>query len=186
MKIKTEHSREYKIEEAVILNHKKLGYELIYPPIRRVLFYRGSGFVDLVLLPKENKHRLVLVEAKHSTNAESGDKVIGQLLKYYAYALTLGTNSLTLLTNFAENHAETAYQIDKITPQKLCGGLHRDKAMPQMIAGRRLQSKEIGLFVAVNGKVEPSLSLIVSTLREQHKLSIGIIQVSDDGSIDIQ
>jgi len=52
--------------------------------------------------------------------------------------------------------------------------------MPQMIEGRRLQSEEIGLFVAIDGKVEPSLSLIVSTLREQHNLSIGIIQVSDD------
>ena len=55
--------------------------------------------------------------------------------------------------------------------------------MPQMIAGRRLRSEEIGLFVAVDGKVEPSLSIIVSTLREQHKLSIGIIQVSDDSIV---
>jgi hypothetical protein len=47
MKIKPEQSPEYKIEEAVILNYKKLGYELIHPPIRRVLFYRGSGFIDL-------------------------------------------------------------------------------------------------------------------------------------------
>ena len=183
MKIKPEQSPEYKIEEAVILNHKKLGYELIYPPIRRVLFYRGSGFIDLVLLPKKNKQRLVLVEAKHSTNAESGEKVVGQLLKYYAYALTLGENGLNLLTNFAENNIETAYGVTKITPQKLCGGSHRDEAMPQMIAGRRLRSEEIGLFVAVDGKVEPSLSLIVSTLREQHKLSIGIIQVSDDSIV---
>ncbi len=180
MKITSEQHPEYKIEEAVIRNHEKLGYGLIYPPIRRVLFYRGSGFVDLVLLPKENKHRLVLVEAKHSTNAESGEKVIGQLLKYYAYALSLGENSLSLLANFAENNIKVAYGTTKITPQKLCGGLHRDEAMPQMIEGKRLQSEEIGLFVAIDGKVEASLSLIVSTLREQHNLSIGIIQVSDD------
>jgi len=183
MKINPEESSEYKIEDAVIANHKLLGYNLIYPPVRRVLLYRGAGVVDLVLLPKKNKHRLVLVEAKHSANAESGEKVIGQLLKYYAFALSLGENGLNLLTKFAKTNVVLARGVTKITPQALCGGIHRNQAMPQMEAGRRLRSEEIGLFVAVDNTVESSLTKIVFALRKYHRLNIGVIQVSSDGSI---
>jgi hypothetical protein len=77
MKVKPEQRPEYKIEEAVIMNHRALGYADIYPPVRRVLLNRGAGFIDLVLLPKAHQHRLVLVEAKHSANDEAGEKVIG-------------------------------------------------------------------------------------------------------------
>jgi hypothetical protein len=174
---------EYRIEEAVLSNYQKLGYSSIYPPVRRVLLYRGAGVVDLVLLPKKNTHRLVLVEAKHSANAESGEKVIGQLLKYYAYALSLGENGLNLLTKFAKTNVVLARGVTKITPQALCGGIHRDLAMPQMEAGRPLQSEEIGLFVAVDNMVEQSLKKIVAALWDYHRLKIGIIQVSSDGSI---
>ena len=176
-----EESPEYKIEEAVIISHKDLGYDIIYPPIRRVLLYRWAGIVDLILLPKEHKHRLVLIEAKHSANAESGEKVIGQLLKYYAYALRLGENGLNLLANFSETNTTLARGVTKITPQKLSGGLHRNQAMPEMEKGEHLRPEEIGLFVAVNHEPESSLLEIVNVLKKYHKLDIGIIQVAPDG-----
>ena len=185
MKFRPEDRAEYQIEEAVMVNYHRLGYNLIYPPVRRVLLYCGAGIVDLVLLPKRNKHRLVLIEAKHSINVESGEKVIGQLLKYYAYALTIGLKGLGRLKNFAENNPVLAHSATKITFQMLCGGVHRDQALPLMGEGRFLRPDEIGLFVAVDGKVESSLSLIVSTLRQYHGLNIGVIQVSD-GTITVQ
>jgi hypothetical protein len=49
-----------------------------------------------------------------------------------------------------------------------------------MQAGERIRPEEIGLYVAVDGDVEPSLSLIVSTLRSHHRLNIGVIQVARD------
>ena len=185
MKIIPEDRAEYKIEEAVLINYHKLGYNRIHPPVRRVVLYRGAGIVDLVLLPKNNKHRLVLIEAKHSINAESGEKVVGQLLKYYAYALTIGLKGLSRLKDFAENYPVMAHSATKITFQMLCGGIHRDKALPLMGEGRLLRPDEIGLYVAVDGKFEPSLSLIVSTLWQHHGLKIGMIQVSN-GTISVQ
>ena len=179
MKINPEDRAEYKIEEAVLTNYQKLDYSSIYPPVRRVLLFRGAGVVDLVLLPKKSKHRLVLIEAKHAINAESGEKVIGQLLKYYSYALTIGIKGLNRLRNFAENESVLAHSATKITFQRICGRLHRDNALPLMQEGRCLRPNEIGLFVAVDGKVEPSLLLIVSTLKKHHGLNIGVIQVSD-------
>jgi hypothetical protein len=182
-----ENSPEYKIEEAVMNNHQLLGYKKIYNPIRRVLLYRGAGIVDLVLLPRESKHRLVLVEAKHSSNPESGEKVIGQLLKYYSYALNFGENAIELLINFSEKNPVLARGIKRVTPQQLSGGKHRNYAMPEMLKGKQfLQPDEIGLFVAIDNKIEPSLSMIVSKLRRHHNLNIGIIQVLPDGSINAQ
>lgn len=175
-------SREYKIEEAVIINYKALGYKKIYHPMRRVLLYRWSGIVDLILLPKDHKHRLVLVEAKHSANAEAGEKVIGQLLKYYAYALRIGEEGLNHLINFAETEPEEARKATKITPQRLTKQ-HRNQAMPEMEKGKHLRPEEIGLFVAVNHEPESSLLEIVSILKKYHKLNIGIIQVASDGSL---
>jgi hypothetical protein len=180
MMIDPEDRAEYKIEEAVLVNYQKLGYSSIYPPVRRVLLSRGAGVVDLVLLPKESRHRLVLIEAKHAINAESGEKVVGQLLKYYSYALTIGIKGLDRLRNFAENESVLAHSTTKITFQRICGRLHRDDALPLMQEGRCLRSNEIRLFVAVDGKVEPSLLLIASTLREHHNLDIGVIQVLDN------
>jgi len=177
MKINPEQRPEYKIEESIINNYQSLGYKNIHPPIRRVLLYRHAGVVDLALLPKRHKHKLVLVEAKHFANVEAGEKVIGQLLKYYSFALRLGDNGLRLLREFAETKTEIARSVKKTTPQQLCGGIYRDLAMHQMELGRKIKPQEIKLFVAVDGEVEKSLHEIVSTLRTHHKLNIGIIRV---------
>ena len=183
--INPEDRPEYQIEQAVILNYHKLGYSQIHPPVRRVVLYRGAGIVDLVLLPKKSKHKLVLVEAKQHRNNESGEKVIGQLLKYYAYALTIGMKRLDRLKDFADNNPLEAQGAAKISFQKLCGGIYRDDALPLMTQGRRLRPDEIRLFVAVDGQVEESLSLIVKTLRDYHGLNIRVIQVLD-GTITVK
>lgn len=175
--MKPEHRPEYKIEEMVINNYHSLGYKSIYPPIRRMLLYRHAGLVDLVFLPKNHQHKLVLVEAKHFTNAEAGEKVIGQLLKYYSFALRVGENGLRLMREFSEANTKIACSPKKITPQQICGGVVRELAMPQMELGRKIKPQEIGLYVAVDGEVERSLLEIINVMRTHHKLNIGVIQV---------
>lgn len=178
MKTPSEQRAEYKIEEAVINNFQVLGYRNIYPPIRRVqMLDHSSGVVDLMLLPKDHQHRLVLVEAKHSSNAEAGEKVIGQLLKYYVHGLEIGANGLRQLQGFSEKDPELARKATVIRPQRLFGGVHRSLAFPEMKKGTLILPKEIGLYIAVDGEIEKSLERIVSILRTHHNLNIGVIQV---------
>lgn len=179
MKIPPEQRPEYKIENAVINDYQVLGYRSIHPPIRRIILNRYAGLVDLILLPKNHKHKIVLIEAKHFSNDEAGEKVVGQLLKYYSFATFLGQSGIEQLRKFAEEHEDIAFDIKKKFPQQLWK-VKRDEAFPKMEQGERIKPDEIGLFIAVDGDPERSLMQIVATLKETHKLNIGILRVKNN------
>jgi hypothetical protein len=85
-----ESMKEKEIEKILMDNTDLLGYPRA-EVMRNVVFVPGRGRADVILLPANGLHRLVLIEVKRASASDAGDKVIGQLLKYYAHALTLGT-----------------------------------------------------------------------------------------------
>ena len=176
-------SPEFLIEDAVIKNYEKLGYTLIFRPIRRVSLIRGCGIVDLVLFPKDHKHKIALIEAKHLKNPEATGKVVGQLLRYYAHVLMMGSDGLKRITDYAENNPEVSLSKGRTTFQKMCGGINRKRATPIIMQGEKLRPEEIGLYIAIDGDAKQSLLHITSVLKEHHNLSIGVIQVIENNII---
>lgn len=73
-------SAEHRIENRIIRNLDQLGYADA-PWIRRAKICReGFGTVDLMILPDNGPHRLVLAEVKQENSGDAAGKVIGQLL----------------------------------------------------------------------------------------------------------
>ena len=62
-----------------------------------------SGAVDVCLIPQSGPFRVVLGEAKAASAPDAGSKVVGQLLMYYAGALTLGSQESTHCGNSPNN-----------------------------------------------------------------------------------
>src|SRR5439155_11738381 len=82
--------------------------------------------VDVVLIPQDGPIRLVLVETKAARAANAACKVIGQLLMYYAGALTFGLDGINVLREFARNFQNVALTIPRKSPQKV---LHNVKGV---------------------------------------------------------
>jgi hypothetical protein len=120
------------------------------------------------------------VEAKA---ADAGSKVVGQLLMYYAGALTLGLDGVELLRKFAENFPNEALSLDRISPQKVIdkvlGVRHRNTHCFELLTkGVTLTPKEVAIFVALNGKPHHVLMPLLRTLHEFHALHVGLVVVS--------
>jgi hypothetical protein len=179
---------EYLIEQAVIeQSNKVLGYKGKLEVIRRVLLSRGAGSADLILLPNGHQHRLVLVEAKRAASPEASGQVVGQLLRYYAGALTLGADGLKILKKYAKADPDQACSVTKKFPQAMCGGVHRDKAFPMMEAGTKIDPASIGLVIALDGPARPNLKHMLRLLQERHQLDIHLVELNNGilSSVDV-
>ena len=95
------------IENNVIRNQAVLGFTNA-PFIRRCRAGRGYGVVDLVFLPSDGPHDVVLIEAKRASSADATAKVVGQLLLYRAGLSSFGSDGLQLLRQFAVNQPQKA------------------------------------------------------------------------------
>ncbi|HXQ38821.1 MAG TPA: hypothetical protein VN843_32765, partial [Anaerolineales bacterium] len=115
------------IEEAIMNNPSSLGYEQALP-IRNVRIAPVAGRIDILLLPVNGNKRLVLVETKQSTASDAASKVTGQLLMYYAGALSLSTDGLDIIRNFVKEYPDEAWSRGWISAQKICGGLNKESA----------------------------------------------------------
>ena len=174
-------NRETAIENAIMGAPKKIGFADAVV-IRNVRVHLAAGRVDLMLLPKPGRIKLVLVEAKATGATDAASKVIGQLLMYYAGALKLGTKGLALMRRFAEAHPDRACSTSTTSPKAMTGGVTPpSEAWQRLEAGRRLRPSEIALFIAVDSKPRASLTDALNALRKHHRLPIGIIRV--DGGI---
>ena len=108
---------------------------------------------------------------------------------YYAGALTLGLDGIKILTDFARNCQEEAHCDARTSPQKV---LHRVsgtrypnlQAFEHLVVGRRLNPKEVALFVALDGEPHHVLEPLLRMLREYHRLKIGVVLVQD-GKIEM-
>jgi hypothetical protein len=182
---------EPKIEAAVIVNLARLDrtYELARI-IRRMRVDVDCGTVDVMFFPKESSHhKLVLVEAKSVRASDSASKVVGQLLMYYTGALRLGQDGLELL----RRHAVPPKNIDVgrrppgfTSAQKVVGVSVRtpnrkQAAWDALHDEPRIQPKDIGLFVALDGRPKSSLCQVIERLFESHKIDIGIVVADVDG-----
>jgi hypothetical protein len=172
-------NRETVIEDAILKDPGALGYPDALA-IRHCRIGQPSGLVDIVLLPRVGPVDLVLVEAKAVTSSDATSKVIGQLLMYYAGALSFGQNGLALLRRFAEKHADEAQGHKKISPKRLTGGLTpATSAWKVLQDGPPLSPERIQLWVAFDQKPHDAFIDVVRVLRERHALHIGYCVVQN-------
>lgn len=178
-------SSERVIENNVIRNRAELGYA-DSPFIRRCRAGRGFGVVDVLLLPEKGPHRIVLVEAKLATSIDAQAKVIGQILMYYAGAAHLGSRGLRYLREFAVAHPKRARNVSPKLLKGLTGGISPpDAAWAAMQRGRKLNPKQIGLFIALDDRPSAALRTSLSTLAHHHGLDIGVVSVLGRDKLEV-
>ncbi len=178
--------RETTIENAIMARPDLLGFPGALA-IRNFRVADSSGAVDVVLIPESGPIRLVLVEAKAASATDAGCKVVGQLLMYYAGALTLGLDGVELLRRFARNFQDEARAIPRTSPQKVIekvlGVRHPNTHCFELLTkGIPLTPKEVLLFVALDDKPHHVLVPLLRMLREFHALHVGLVVVRGDDS----
>lgn len=178
-------SAERFIENNVIRNRGLLGYaDSVY--IRRCRTGRGFGIVDVMLLPLRGPHRVVLIEAKQSTSADAPSKVIGQLMLYYAGVLQFSLRGVRHLKHFATTYPRSARSTEPKLLKTLTGGISPpDAAWREMQMGRKIQSKQVGLYIALDAHPSEGLASALSVLASEHGLSIGVISVLGRNKIEL-
>ncbi len=171
--------RETEIEDAIIKHPGRLGFPGALA-IRHCRMGGPTGTVDIVLLPRRSTVRLVLVEAKATAASDAASKVIGQLLMYYAGALTFGPKGLSALTEFATRYRERARGQSRVTPKQLCGISPPEKAWRFLSRGEKLRPNQVRMFVALGGgDPHRALGPSLEVLRRYHGLGIGVVIVQD-------
>jgi hypothetical protein len=115
-------NRERVIEEAIMRSPEALGYPNALA-IRniRLSTNRNAGRLDVLLLPGSGPHKLVLVETKVSKAKDADGRCIGQLLKYFSFALHIGAGGRERLLRYAIEHPDEARRERPTTPKKILG-----------------------------------------------------------------
>ena len=179
----TEVNRERDIEEAIMRRPDKLGY----PGARSIRNWRVArtcGRLDVGLLPLNGPKKLVLIEAKCVSAPDAASKVVGQLLMYYAGALTLGSEGLDCLRAFATK--KSARDTSKKSLIKLCGDKCRtEAAWKKMKSGQLLLPRQLSLFIALDDKPHKFLRAMLRALQRNHGLSIGLVIVRNRRIVDV-
>jgi hypothetical protein len=133
-------SLETEIENAIINNPAKLGFPQALA-IRNFRIAELAGAVDVVLFPRSGPFRIVLVEAKVSSAKDAKSHVVGQLLMYYGGALTLGTDGIEILCEFAKNHQSDALSIPRTSPSKVLSRVRKEALQQRGILQTSLQGR---------------------------------------------
>ena len=173
--------RETAIEDAILARPELLGFPGAVA-IRNFRVADTAGAVDVVLVPPSGPVRLVLVEAKGASAPDAGCKVVGQLLMYYAGALTLGLDGIDLLREFAKTFKDEAHSIPRTSPQKVIEKVLRvhypnTQCFELLTKGTSLTPKDVALFVALDDKPHRVLAPLLRKLREFHALHVGLVVV---------
>jgi hypothetical protein len=165
------------IENNVIRNHAVLGFTNA-PFIRRCRAGRGYGVVDLLFLPSDGPHDVVLIEAKRASSADAMAKVVGQLLLYRAGLSRFGSDGLQLLRQFAVNQPQKARSQTPKLLKALSGGITPPEAAWAAVqSGERVQKSRIALWIALDAQPPAGLKDVVAMLASEHSLQIGIVSV---------
>jgi len=170
---------EASIESRVIRNRASvLGLgESVY--IRRCRMGPDHGVADLVILPQDGRHKLVIVEAKQVSSVDAKIKVVGQLLMYYAGALELGLQGVRLLQRYAVDHHRYARSQHRSSLKAISGGLApAEAAWAALRKGRRLRPDNIRLVAALDSDPGIVLKQALSALGEHHGLEVGVITIA--------
>ena len=194
-------NRERVIEDAIMRRPDMLGYPGACS-IRNWRVALTCGRVDVGLLPNDGPKKLVLVEAKSANAADAQSKVVGQLLMYYAGALTLGSEGLACLRTFADKKCarcskglacrspradkKCARDTSKKSLVRLSGRLGpTEAAWKKLSSGKLLLPCQLSLFIALDDKPHRFLREMLGALRRNHGLSIGLIIVRNRSIVDV-
>ena len=178
--------RERYIENNIIRNRAAIFGFGDVPFIRRSRIGLGFGTADLVLLPTTGPKRLIIVEAKQASSADTKSKVIGQLLMYYAGALRLGYTGLRMMRSYAAHNPRSASSLRPVSLLMLNDGEGPPSAAWKALCrGRRLQPNRIALYAALDSEPSVSLRAALSELAEHHNLSIGVILVHKSDQVRV-
>jgi len=170
---------ETRIENAIMERPEALGYPGA-PAIRNCRVPSVTGCPDVILLPQSGPHRFVMVEAKASRAKDAASKVVGQLLMYYAGALTLGSESLQLYVDYAVRNPDSARDTRRTSVTALQRGRGKgDGGSADLLQGSPLRPEEIALFIAVESTPHPSLVPTLRTLNRFHDIRVGLVLVHD-------
>ena len=176
--------RERRIENAIIEHPEGLGYPEALA-IRNWWVAPASGRVDIGLLPSTGDERLVLIEVKAARAPDAASKVVGQILMYYAGALSLGSQGLSSLRRFAHDNRAQACSPEPKTVRMLSGGIRpREAAWKHFGTGERLLPSQLALFVALDAEPHRALRPTLAALKAHHDLTVRLVLVRN-GSIDV-
>lgn len=194
-------NRERVIEDTIMRTPDELGY----PGARSIRNWRVAltcGLLDVGLFPLKGPKKLVLVEAKVVKAPDAASKVVGQLLMYYAGALTLGLNGFACLRAFADSKCarcskglacrsafvdkKCARDTSRKSLRRLSGGLSStDAAWEKMKSGKLLLPHQLSLFIALDDKPHKFLRAMLRALQRNHGLSIGLVIVRNHRIVDV-
>ena len=174
-------NRERVIENAVIKCPEILHLDYVKSSaIRNLRLHpdKSAGRVDVLLIPKSGEHKLVLVECKVFSAKDAGDKCVGQLLKYLAFALRVGDKAIEKLRDFSIASEAEASSEQKITPKRIMNARSLADTRDYWSQGNTLDPSQVGLFLALDGPPKNTLTLIVETLKH-FGLQIGIVYLEN-------
>jgi hypothetical protein len=179
---------EQRIEDQVIANLEWLGYKGS-PWIRRAKLGReGFGFVDLLILPTDGPHRLVLVEVKHEKSPDTPGRFIGQALAYYLAALRLGSDGLNRLRKFASEPGAHDARGKSVQELSGIGRGQKPKDVEALRAGAKVRPEEVALLVVLGredgvDEQRESLKDLRDWLKTRGNLDIRVLIARQDGSL---
>lgn len=150
--------------------------------LKQVQLGSGSGYVDLVLLPNPQltDKKLVILEAKRSANRASLADVIGQLLKYYAKALAIGSEGFEIMRARAVEPGLADHK--RLSAGRLMGVSRGSDALKQLRSGQPLIPADIDLVVALDEApklVVSRLVPIIRILQSHHQLPIRVVTIEN-------
>lgn len=170
---------ESQLERRVIKHLAALDCPEDTPYLRRSTMGKGFGAVDLLLLPRKGRRRLILVEAKRLQSADATCKVVGQLLMYYSAALRFGRPGIEKLHEFIEKQPAKAKSTTLKSLQALVGGDHGSGSAARILErGTRLAPRQIGLYIVMDKEPKATLLVLIRALERHHKLKIAVLVAS--------
>lgn len=132
--------------------------------IRSLRFGEQPGTVDLVIPPQpETGQRLVLVRAARHDAPEAIDRVLGELLRFYALGRALTADQLRQLTAFAAS-SPARELADYGVGYRLAFG--PAQAWPGAPPAGSLPASRVDLILALDGRPSGPLKATVARLRE--------------------
>jgi hypothetical protein len=142
----------------------------------------AGGAADLVIFPARGRVRLAIVEVKRARadafggrNPQAHAHVVGQLLKYYARALALGTKGVRQVVGELKRRGRTHYR--RLSLRQIIGAPTGADAAVVLAGGRPLRPEEIRLHVLINhstAALERRLPRICRVPRRHHHLPIRV------------
>ncbi len=178
---------EEEIENQVAENLKWFGYPGAQWIRRARLGREGYGAVDLLVIPRNGPHKIVLIEVKHENSKDTPGRLLGQLLAYYIAVLKMGSQGVECFRQFALKDPQKAHSTPHKSIQQLSGlgpkSKHKD--LERLRGGERLKPSEVALVVAIgtdHNKEPESMKEVREWLWAHAGLDVSVVLARSDGA----